>query len=184
MAEIWAKFTKNERLVSFGAAIVLIGWLLGAISSYGFGIGFLSALGAIAVLAIYYLKYAPNSNIQWPAPVPVIVLVISAIIAIVAVLNLVQILGIPQLRRDSSGLYFIALLAITAGAVLMFVRRVAGVPGDRRRARRGRPARRPDCRTRPPRPAASAPPAAPAAPAAPPPAAPAPPAGDDTAPPA
>jgi len=59
VGEIWAKFNKNERNVSFGAAIVIVGWLLSFVGSYGFGygVGFLGALGAAAVLAIYYLKY-------------------------------------------------------------------------------------------------------------------------------
>ena len=119
MSEIWAKFNKNERNVSFGAAIVLVAWLVGLVGSYGFGFGFLSALGAIVVLVIYYLKYAPNQNIQWPAPIPVIVVIISAIIAIGAILSLIQILGILSFA-GFLGIYFIALLATTAGAVLMF----------------------------------------------------------------
>jgi hypothetical protein len=118
VAEIWSKFNKNERLVSFGAGIVIIGWLLGVVSAYGFGVGFLSALGAIAVLVIYYLKYAPNQNIQWPAPIETIVLAISAIIAVAAILNLVQVLGLLSIA-GYFGLYFIALIAITGGGVLM-----------------------------------------------------------------
>jgi hypothetical protein len=118
VAQIWAKFDKNERLVSFGAAIVIVGWLLGVFSAYGFGYGILTALGAIAVLVIYYLKYAPNQNINWPAPVETIVLGISGIIAIVAILNLIQILGLLSIA-GYFGLYFIALLAITAGGVVM-----------------------------------------------------------------
>lgn len=118
MGDIWAKFNKNERNVSFGAAIVLIAWVLGAIGSYGFGIGILTALGAIVVLVIYYLKYAPNQNIQWPAPISTIVLAISGIIAIVAVLNLISILGLLSLA-GFFGIYLVALLAVTAGALLM-----------------------------------------------------------------
>ena len=70
MSAIWAKFNKNERNVSFGAAIVLIAWVVGLVGYGGFGIEFLGALGAAAVLVIYYLKYAPNQNIQWPAADP------------------------------------------------------------------------------------------------------------------
>ena len=80
MSAIWAKFNKNERNVSFGAAIVLIAWVVGLVGYGGFGVEFLGALGAAAVLVIYYLKYAPNQNIQWPVPIPTIVLIISAII--------------------------------------------------------------------------------------------------------
>jgi len=120
VGEIWAKFNKNERNVAFGAAIVIVGWLVSIVSplGIGYGVGFLGALGAIAVLVIYYLKYAPNSNIQWPAPLQTIVLAISGIIAIVAVLQLIGLLGVLTIA-GFFGLYLIALLAITAGAVLM-----------------------------------------------------------------
>ena len=118
MAQIWAKFNKNERNVAFGAAIVLVAWVIGLVGTYGYGIGFLSALGAVAVLVIYYLKYAPNQNITWPAPIPTIVLAISGIIAIVAVLSLIQILGVLSFA-GLGGLYIVALLGVTAGAVLM-----------------------------------------------------------------
>jgi hypothetical protein len=57
--------------VAFGAAIVLVAWVIGLIGTYGYGIGFLSALGAVAVLVIYYLKYAPNQNITWSTGSPV-----------------------------------------------------------------------------------------------------------------
>ena len=165
MSEIWAKFNKNERLVSFGAAIVLIAWLVGLVSSYGFGFGFLSAFGAIAVLVIYYLKYAPNSNITWPMPVETIVLAISAIIAIGAILSMVQILGILSFA-GFLGLYFIALLAVTAGAVLM-----AFASWQEYQVTAGaRAAAAPPAATAPPAAAAptmAPPPAAPAAPAPP-----------------
>ena len=57
--------------MAFGAAIVLVAWVIGLIGTYGYGIGFLSALGAVAVLVIYYLKYAPNQNITWSTGSPV-----------------------------------------------------------------------------------------------------------------
>jgi small-conductance mechanosensitive channel len=186
MAEIWAKFTKNERNVSFGAAIVIIGWLVGVVSpglGSGFGVGFLSALGAVAVIAIYYLKYAPNQNIQWPAPIETIVLAISALIALFAVLGLIQILGYLSIA-GFLGIYFIALLAITAGAVLMFFGAWQEYQATAAKRAAAAPPTAAPTAAAPSAPAASAPPAAPAAPAAPPPAAPAPPAGDDGAPPA
>jgi len=157
VGEIWAKFNKNERNVSFGAAIVIIGWLVSVVSPFGigYGIGLLGALGAAAVLAIYYLKYT-NSNIQWPAPLETIVLAISGIIAIVAVLQLIGLLGFLTLA-GFFGLYLIALLAITAGAVLM----AFGAWQEYQVAAGHRPAT-----TAAPSAAPSAPPAAPAAPPA------------------
>jgi hypothetical protein len=149
--EIWAKFTKNERLVAFGAAIVIIAWVVGAFSFGGFGVSTLSLLGAIAVLAIYYLKYAPNQNINWPAPVETIVLGISGIIAILAVISLIQILGILTIA-GFGGIYLLALLAVTAGAVVM----AFGAWNEYQATAASRAAAAP--------PASTAPPAAPSAP--------------------
>ena len=157
MSAIWAKFNKNERNVSFGAAIVLIAWIVGLVGYGGFGVEFLGALGAAAVLVIYYLKYAPNQNIQWPVPIPTIVLIISAIIGISAILGLIRILGILSFA-GFLGIYFIALLAVTAGGVLMLFgawQEYNATAGERAAA---------STTTAPSAPA----PAAPAAPAAPP----------------
>jgi hypothetical protein len=157
VGEIWAKFNKNERNVSFGAAIVIVGWLVGLLSNYGgFGVGFLSAVGAAAVLAIYYLKYT-NSTIHWPAPIETIVLAISGIIAIVSVINLVGRLLVLTLA-GSGLIYLIALLAVTAGALLM----AFGAWQEYQIAQ----GHRPPTTSAPP----AAPPSAPAAPSAPPPA--------------
>ena len=38
MSAIWAKFNKNERNVSFGAAIVLIAWVVGLVGYGGFDV--------------------------------------------------------------------------------------------------------------------------------------------------
>jgi hypothetical protein len=171
VGEIWAKFNKNERNVSFGAAIVIVGWLVSLVSNYSFGVGFLAVVGAVAVLAIYYLKYT-NSTIQWPAPIETIVLAISGVIAIVAVLQLIGRLGVLSFAGIDGGIYVIALLAITAGAVLM-----AFGAWQEYQVKAG---------YRPPTTSASSaqPPAAPSAPAAPPPteSAPPPPSGDGNPP--
>src|SRR5919201_329024 len=95
--EIWNKFNANERLASIGAIVVIVSWLLGILTAYGFATSTLTLLGAIAVLVIYYLKYAPSQNINWPAPIPTIVLVVSAIAALVAVVNALQWLAVSSL---------------------------------------------------------------------------------------
>jgi hypothetical protein len=117
--EMWKKLNPRERLSAQGAAVIAVGWLIGLTASYGIGGNSLALLGAIAVVVILYLKYAPNQTVTWPAPIPTIILVISAVAAfgaLLTALNLVSSLGI------AGGLYLGALLAslvTAAGAVMM-----------------------------------------------------------------
>jgi hypothetical protein len=118
--EMWNKLNPRERLTAWGTLAVIIGWIIGLTASYGIGGGGLSLIGAIAVLVIFYLKYAPNQTVTWPAPVPTIVLVISAIVAIGALLTLLDMLRF--LGLVGYGFVAGAILAgvVTAGgAVLM-----------------------------------------------------------------
>ena len=57
---MWAKLNANERLVTYGAIIVLIAWLVSLVGGGGLTYGFITA---IIVLVIYWLKYAPNQTI-------------------------------------------------------------------------------------------------------------------------
>jgi hypothetical protein len=117
---IWTKLNPRERLTAWGTLAVIIGWIIGLAASYGIGGGGLSLLGAIAVLVILYLKYAPNQTITWPAPVPTIILVISAIVAVGALLTLLDMLRFLSLV--GYGFVAGAILAgvvTAAGAVLM-----------------------------------------------------------------
>ncbi len=118
--EIWSKLNPRERLTAWGALAIAVGWIIGLTASYGIGGGGLSLIGAIAVLVILYLKYAPSQNITWPAPVATIILVISAIVAIGALLTLLDMLRL--LGLVGYGFVAGAILAgivTAAGAVLM-----------------------------------------------------------------
>jgi hypothetical protein len=114
--EIWQKFNANERLAAIGALVVIVAWLVGIVSAYGFASSTITLLGAIAVLAIYYLKYAPNQNINWPAPIPTIVLGVSAIAALLAVINALQWIGVSSLF---GGLAILGVLGAAVGALIM-----------------------------------------------------------------
>lgn len=108
----WNKLNANEKLVMYGAGIVVIAFLIGAVGG-GFGTGSLDLIAAIAVAVIYWLKYSPN-QITWPAPVQTIVLVIagiSAIFALLAVLGWIGFLGF--------GLYGIAIIVNAVGCGVM-----------------------------------------------------------------
>jgi hypothetical protein len=111
--EIWQKFNANERVVAIGAVVVIIAWLVGVVVGYGFGASTIGLLGAIAVLAIYYLKYTPDQNINWPAPIPTIVLGVSAIAAL---LILIQALSILRFLDGADAL--VAVGSIIGGALM------------------------------------------------------------------
>ena len=95
--EIMAKLTANERLIGIGAVVAIVGWVLGLLitsswysASGAQGIGFIALAGAIAAIVVIYLKYAPNMKITWPAPIPVILLVLAAAVALAALLGLFE----------------------------------------------------------------------------------------------
>jgi hypothetical protein len=113
---IWEKFNPRERLTAIGAGLVILGFLV-SIAGYGIGAGTISLLGAIAVLAIFYLKYAPNQNINWPAPVPLLVLGISGIVAVLAALDVLT--SLKYLGLLGVGIGALALILEAVGAGLM-----------------------------------------------------------------
>ncbi len=93
LQEIWAKTNPRERLCAIGAGLILLSWILGLVLSggyFGAGSNTLGLLGAIVVLAMLYLRYAPNTNVTWPAPYPVILLAVAAVVGVVALLQLLQ----------------------------------------------------------------------------------------------
>jgi hypothetical protein len=107
------KLNANERLVAIGAVIVIISWLVGIAGAYGVGAGTIPLLGAIAVLAIYYLKYSPTQTITWPAPIQTIVLAVAAISALLALIGALS--GLAVL----GSLYGISQIGVLVGSALM-----------------------------------------------------------------
>lgn len=112
--EMWGKLNANERLAATGAVVVLIAWLVGIVTGYGFGVGTVPLLGAIGLLVVYYLKYAPNQTVNWPMPIPTIALGISAIAALLAILTVLQWIGF---LGTFAGFFAGVLLSIIASAV-------------------------------------------------------------------
>jgi predicted membrane metal-binding protein len=117
--EMWKKLNANERLVAWGAIVVLVSFLVGIVSG---GIGW-SWFAAVAVLVIYWLKYTPNQTITWPAPVPTIVLIVAGISAILAVLALLSVLSVLGLAAGLYAGFFVGYilsgLANAVGSVMM-----------------------------------------------------------------
>lgn len=117
--EMWTKLNPRERLSAWGALGIAVGWIVGLTASYGLGGNSLALIGAIAVVAIFYLKYAPNQTIAWPAPVPTIVLVISAIVALGAILTLLNLMSFLGIAGGFFAGAILASLITAAGAVVM-----------------------------------------------------------------
>jgi len=110
---VWAKFNANERLVGYGALITLIAWVVGIFTGGGgFGV-----IAAIIVLVVYYVKYT-STTMTWPAPVPTIVLIVTAIAAILGIVFL-----LPAITLLSSigygGLYFVVAIGSLIGVLVM-----------------------------------------------------------------
>ena len=112
--EFWKKLNANEKMVMYGAIIVVIAFLVGIVGSYGFGSASTDLIAAIAVAVIYWLKYSPN-KINWPAPVATIVLVIAGIAAIFAVLGALTAMSF----LFGFGLYGISLIINAVGCAMM-----------------------------------------------------------------
>jgi len=110
----WAKLNANERLVGYGVVIVLVSWLVSLLGGGGISYGFITA---IIVAVIYWLKYAPNSSVNWPLPVPTLVLLITGISALLAILAVLPVLGLGLFFYG--GLWLIAYLGGVVGVLVM-----------------------------------------------------------------
>jgi hypothetical protein len=114
--QIWEKFNPRERQAAIGAGLVIVAWIV-SLTTFGIGSYTLALLGAIAVLVIYYLKYT-NTSITWPAPVSLIVLGISGIVALLAIVALLGWISILSLGFIF-GMSIVALVIQAIGAGLM-----------------------------------------------------------------
>lgn len=157
--EWWRKLNANERFAAQGAIVVFIASLLGG--------GWISLFGAAAVLVIYWLKYAPNQSIAWPAPIPLITLAISGIVGLLALVGLLGLLGLGGLFGAFGGVFGGMYIVFLAGTIATAIGAALMVLGTWREYQ-ALPKTTPP-RTTPPAPAASPtapPPAAPPTPPA------------------
>jgi hypothetical protein len=115
---VWAKLNPNERLVGYGSIAIVVGYLVLLVGSFGYGGGLLTLalLGAIAALAVLYLKYSPTQQIAWPAPIPVVLLAISAVVGIVELLALLSVLSVIA---GFFGLWTVGVIITIIGGALM-----------------------------------------------------------------
>ena len=110
--EWWKKLNANEKLVMYGAILVVIAFLVGTAGG-GYGSASGDLVAAIAIGVIYWLKYSAN-KITWPLPVQTLVLAIAGIAALFALLGLLAWIGFLGF-----GLFGIAILINAVGCGIM-----------------------------------------------------------------
>lgn len=115
---IWEKLNPRERLEAIGAGLIVLGWIV-SLASFGAGASTIALLGAIAVLAILYVKYTPSMNVTWPAPTSLIVLAIAGLVALIELIDLLRLVSFLGLAGYFGGAIIVALLLEVVGAALM-----------------------------------------------------------------
>jgi hypothetical protein len=95
--EIMAKLNQNEKLIGLGAVVVAVAWVLGLVITDGWyghsgaqTMGLIAVVAAVGAVVVLYLKYAPGTNITWPAPVSTILLIVAAVAGVLALIGLFQ----------------------------------------------------------------------------------------------
>jgi hypothetical protein len=119
LRENWAKLNPRERMAATGALVVVAAWIVGLVGRFGIGTGSIPLLAAVAVLVIYYLQYSPSQEINWPAPVPTLVLGISAVAALLAIVSAIEWLGIMGVLGGFFAASILSVIATAVGAGLM-----------------------------------------------------------------
>ena len=94
ISAFWKKLNANEKMVMYGAILVVVAFVVSLADRFGYGgYGSYDLGTAIVIAVLYWLKYAPNMSIKWPAPIQTIVVAIAGISAIFALLTLVVVLS-------------------------------------------------------------------------------------------
>jgi predicted metal-binding membrane protein len=122
--DIMTKINANERMVGLGAIIVIIASLFGIFTLY-FG-GFFGLPCAVIALVVIFLKYSPNTKIDWPIPVPLILVILGGLATLSAafgmLFGLLELLTIFAFGANVIWLFlhFILSAAVLVGAGMMF----------------------------------------------------------------
>jgi hypothetical protein len=114
--EVWNKLNPRERFTTLGVGMVVLGFVLGVLS-YSAGGTTLSLLAALGVLVVFYIKYSPTSNVNWPAPVPTIVLGLSVVALIAAALEVLR--WVSFILNNLLGLWTVGTIIILVGTIVM-----------------------------------------------------------------
>jgi len=111
------KLNVNERQVLYGAAIVVVAFIIGSLSGYGYlGTASGDLVAAVAIAVIYWLKYQPTP-INWPVPPQTIVVVIAGVSAFFVLLSLIA--WLPGIGSYLISLFTLATVLNAIGAGMM-----------------------------------------------------------------
>jgi len=142
--QLWAKVSAREKLVVYGAALAVLGVLVGLIlatKSYGGGniagynipgvsvnyftadtaslFVWLTLIAAVASLVVVYLHAAPNMNITWPMPYAQILLGVAGATAVLAILIVLgQLIRAGGFGPEPPIFMYVADVMVVAGGVL------------------------------------------------------------------
>ena len=112
--QFMSRLNANEKQVIYGAIVVVIAYVIGAVSGFGYlGSGSGDIVAAIAIAVIYWLKYQPN-QINWPLPPQTLVLAIAAVAAVFAILAVIGWVAFVGIN-----LYSLAIILNAIGCGLM-----------------------------------------------------------------
>ncbi|HET8776323.1 MAG TPA: hypothetical protein VFN76_01565 [Candidatus Limnocylindria bacterium] len=113
----FSKLGQNEKLATYGAIAAIVGAVLAAAGTFGFGVGWLGLLLALAMLAIVFLpQLSPGTNL--PGSKGSLMLVVGGIAAVFAVLGLLSGFGLLGLLSFSP-LFVIGWLLNVIGGLMM-----------------------------------------------------------------
>ena len=113
----FSKLGQNEKLATYGAIAAIVGAVLAAAGTFGFGVGWLGLLLALAMLAVVFLpQLSPQTNL--PGSKGSLMVVIGGIAAVFAVLGLLSGFGLLGLLSFSP-LFVIGWLLNVIGGLLM-----------------------------------------------------------------
>ena len=144
MNDILAKLSAGEKLFGLGALVTIVAWVLGLLLSSksvcyeGFGqkicgdsvnyfthghgtdLGLIALIGAIVGIVVLYIKNAPNMKVNWPAPLPVIMLGIAGAVLIAAALAfLLDFLDAKDVMGELPIFFWLAEIGMVVGGALM-----------------------------------------------------------------
>lgn len=108
--------TSNEKLAVYGSIAVILGILIASGGFFGFGLGFLALIAAIAMLVIVFLPQM-SSGTSLPGSKGTLMFAAGIIAAAVLVITLIQFLGfIAAFLGSVNGIFF--LIAVVGSLVM------------------------------------------------------------------
>jgi hypothetical protein len=113
----FSKLDQNEKLATYGAIAAIVGAILAAAGTFGFGVGWLGLILALAMLAIVFLpQMSPQTTL--PGSKGSLMLIVGGIAAVFALLGLLSGFGLLGLLSFSP-LFVIGWLLNVVGGLVM-----------------------------------------------------------------